>query len=339
MWNKDEFLDTATELECGIILSAFAARVRSGFYGKGHQIKVPSVAEALSAISKTIQLARKRSPVYREDEKYILPVEKCLEGMRRDDPPAIPQLAVPVTVPIECHRQAYTTKDNGAKAAADLSLIVFFYLLRVGEYTMPHKVMRNGKWKRATRTMQFQVNNVGFYKNGKLLPRTSSLKRLLEADAATLKITNQKNGRMGQTIHLPTIQDEHSPVKAVARRIHHILSNGGSEDDLICMYEDTGKLLPVTPNRMIRQLRSAVKTLNLQAQGIDPDLIGVHSLRAGGAMLLKLHGEEDTTIMKQGRWSSLTFLMYIHEQIAHLSRDITKKMNTPVPFLNIACVN
>eukprot|EP00957_Ditylum_brightwellii_P083175 6324225-Ditylum_brightwellii.AAC.1 len=103
------------------------------------------------------------------------------------------------------------------------------------------------------------------------------------------------------------------------------------------MYEDTGKLLPVTPTMMIHQLRSAVKTLNLQEQGIDPDLIGVHSLRAGGAMSLKLHGEEDTTIMKQRRWSSLTFLMYIHEQIAHLSRDITKKMNTPVPFLNIAC--
>jgi hypothetical protein len=55
-------------------------------------------------------------------------------------------------------------------------------------------------------------------------------------------------------------------------------------------------------------------------------------------MALKLHGASDTTIMKQGRWSSLTFLMYIHEQIGHLAKDLTKHMNTPVPFLNVACV-
>eukprot|EP00957_Ditylum_brightwellii_P032119 2435740-Ditylum_brightwellii.AAC.1 len=112
MWNKNKFLDDATELECGIILFAFATRVRTGFYGRGNQVKVPSVAEALTAISKTIQLAFKQSLVYRDDKKYILPVEKCLEGMRREDPPSIPQLAVPVEVPIKCFRSAYTTKDN-----------------------------------------------------------------------------------------------------------------------------------------------------------------------------------------------------------------------------------
>eukprot|EP00957_Ditylum_brightwellii_P194715 14832332-Ditylum_brightwellii.AAC.1 len=57
LWNKDEFLDDASKLEQGILLTAFAARIRTGFYGRGHQVKVPSVTEALSAISKTIQLA------------------------------------------------------------------------------------------------------------------------------------------------------------------------------------------------------------------------------------------------------------------------------------------
>eukprot|EP00957_Ditylum_brightwellii_P095757 7296235-Ditylum_brightwellii.AAC.1 len=59
--------------------------------------------------------------------------------MRRQDPPSIPQLAVPVSVPIECHRMAYATKDIGAHAAADLALVAFFFLLRVGEYTLPRK--------------------------------------------------------------------------------------------------------------------------------------------------------------------------------------------------------
>ena len=54
---------------------------------------------------------------------------------------------------------------------------------------------------RATRTVQFKVKDVGFWKDGKILPRRSSLSDLLQADAATMKITNQTNGRTGQTLH------------------------------------------------------------------------------------------------------------------------------------------
>ena len=89
---------------------------------------------------------------------------------------------------------------------------------------------------------------------------------------------------------------------------------------------------------MLTNLRQSVKDLNLHLGGIDPDLVGVHSLRAGGAMALKLHGENDTTIMKTGRWTSLTFLQYIHNQIAHLSKDLSKKMGTHIKFTNIAAI-
>ena len=79
--------------------------------------------------------------------------------------------------------------------------------------------------------------------------------------------------------------------------------------------------------------------LNLAKQAINPDLIGAHSLCAGGAMALKLHGYDDTTIMKMGRWTSLTFLQYIHNQIAHLSKDILKKMSIDLPFVNVAAID
>eukprot|EP00957_Ditylum_brightwellii_P166750 12692930-Ditylum_brightwellii.AAC.2 len=81
-WKKSSFLDDASELECGIILTAFVARVRTGFYSQGNQVHISLVKEALLAISKTIQLAQKQSPVYREDKKYILPVKICVEGMK-----------------------------------------------------------------------------------------------------------------------------------------------------------------------------------------------------------------------------------------------------------------
>jgi|AntRauTorckE5430_2_1112549.scaffolds.fasta_scaffold15918_3 hypothetical protein len=41
---------------------------------------------------------------------------------------------------------------------------------------------------------------------------------------------------MGQTIHHDTFDSELSPVKALARRVHHILSNGGSAENYICEY-------------------------------------------------------------------------------------------------------
>ena len=55
-------------------------------------------------------------------------------------------------------------------------------------------------------------------------------------------------------------------------------------------------------------------------------------------MALKLHSFKDATIMKMGRWSSLTFLMYIQNQITCLQKDISKKMSMSLPFINIAAI-
>jgi hypothetical protein len=55
-------------------------------------------------------------------------------------------------------------------------------------------------------------------------------------------------------------------------------------------------------------------------------------------MALKLTGAGDTTIMKMGRWTSLTFLQYVHEQIAHLSTDLSQQMSTQLEFTNIAAI-
>ena len=85
-------------------------------------------------------------------------------------------------------------------------------------------------------------------------------------------------------------------------------------------------------------VRSTAKAMEMEKQGIYPDLIGAHSLRAGGAMALKLHGYADTTIMKMGKWTSLMFLQYIHNKIAHLSSDISMKMSMELPFVNVTAI-
>ena len=260
-----------------------------------------------------------------------------IEGFKRLDPPATPQMAVPVDVPEEARRLGLATGDKLQEAAGDLAIIAFYFLLRSGEYTKPRRVRRNGKWIRATRTKQFQVGDVGFWKDGKILPRHSDLQTLLSADAATMKISNQKNGRTGQTIHHEST-GPNGAVAALARRVHHILANGGTESKLICDTCTEKNWMSVESSHIVAIVRLAAKSLKLQIQGIDPDLIGDHPLRAGGAMALKIWGYKDSTIRKFGRWSSDTWQMYIHSQISQLYEGVAEKMSQHIPFKNIAFI-
>lgn len=151
---------------------------------------------------------------------------------------------------------------------------------------------------------------------------------------------------MGQTIHNHAIAEHpHCPIQALATRVHHILSNKGTTASLLCAVavqpntpSDTPTWYHIRASDMIKAVRKAVHDLNLHQRGITPDLVGVHSLRAGGAMALKLNGSNDTTIMKHGRWTSMTFLQYIHNQIAHLSSDLSRQMSTKLTFTNIAAI-
>jgi len=149
------------------------------------------------AVSKPIELAGQPSPLYCGENKYQLVIERMVKGFRRTDAPTVPQLAVPVTVAKRAFTEVIHAKDPFQKHVGLLIMVAFYFLLRVGEYTQPRYVQQNGKRVLATRTKQFTVGNVGFYKNGRVVSRSSALKTLLTCDIALLKITNQKNGRMG----------------------------------------------------------------------------------------------------------------------------------------------
>ena len=322
-----------------IIITAFAARVWTGYYGLGNRVRVKTVAGTLSAISKTIELAGFPSPVYQTEKIYKIPVARLIEGYRREDPPAVPQLAIPASVPDHCRKRTYSAGSNEKKKAiGNLTIIAFFYLLRVGEYTKPHFTSKQDTIVRTTRTIQFSVGNVDFFRQNKILARGSPLGILLTAESCTLKITNQKNGRMGQTIHYHAIDKDCCPVKALARRVHHILTNGGSTATLLCNVCHNTTWSQITSKEIVLALRAAVTQLDLHVSGINPQLVGAHSLRAGDTMALKLTGQDDTTRMEVGRWTSLTFLQYIHNQIAHLSIDLANDMSTNLQFTNIAAI-
>ncbi len=57
---------------------------------------------------------------------------------------------------------------------------------------------------------------------------------------------------------------------------------------------------------------------------------------AGTTMAMHLNGVQHDTIQKMGRWSSNTFLMYIHKQILAFSAGLSKKqMVCHIGFHNI----
>ena len=152
-----------------------------------------------------------------------------MEGYRRADPPSVPQLAVPITVPPHCFKASLLSSDD----VVCLSIIAFFCILCVGGYTKPRYVIRGGEHIRATRTQKKSVGDVGFFKDGKIVPRLSPVKLLLTSDSATLKFYHQKNNRMGETIHQEAKGTEMCPVKALAHVIHTTLQDGGTIDTLI----------------------------------------------------------------------------------------------------------
>ena len=141
---------------------------------------------------------------------------------------------------------------------------------------------------------------------------------------------------MGQTITQYATSGNACPVKALAHIVHDIIAAVRTDESLLCLVHTRTGWQDIESSRVVDMVRTTANLLNLRNQAIDPDLIGAHLLRAGGAMALKLHRYDDTTIMKMGRWTSLTFLQYIHNQIAHLSKDISTKMGIPLPFVNVA---
>jgi hypothetical protein len=70
-------------------------------------------------------LAGEPSPVYRGHEIYILPLERLIEGMRRQDPIPRSQLAVPVAVTKAAHAIAYKMDCPKKRVTADLIIIAY----------------------------------------------------------------------------------------------------------------------------------------------------------------------------------------------------------------------
>jgi hypothetical protein len=314
------------------LLLGFAHRIRWGHYGDGTKVRAGSVQVALRAIGKTFELDGLPNPTYRSEGKYWLKLQRQIEAYRRQDPPPQHKLAVPVSVVNHLVEIGTASKSDKLQASCDMATIAFYFLLRVGEYTGHRR-------KEKRRTKQFRACDIIFYDGSDtIIPNTAPLSTLYSATTAVMRITNQKNGTRGSRISHTPSGTRACPVRALARRVHYIMTHPEcKETDIISTYFSpvSKSARPLQSSDINKLIKKAVVMLGLDKKGFPPDSVSSHSLRAGGAMAMHLNHIDRDKIRKQGRWSSDTFLMYIHEQISAFSTGLALKMSTDIGWHNI----
>ncbi len=223
------------------------------------------------------------------------------------------------------------------RAIGDLTLIAFYYLLRIGEYTI------KGTRIETKQMVQFKREDITFFKknrNGQLrcLPRDAPDHLILTADGATLKLDNQKNGWKGVCVYQETNgETHHCPVRAIGQRYTHLRRHGAMSKTFLSTFWMDGVKFDVTAEHISRALKSAVGELQYPTcKGIPIERINTHSLRSGGANALALAGYSDTQIQKMGPWRGATFKEYIREELACYATGMSNDMKRKFNFVNIA---
>jgi hypothetical protein len=319
------------------LLTGFAAGVRSGDFGRGRQVTAQTVSTALTAVGQTISLAVGENPTKILGSEKLLPrLSQMLDGWRKGDPATTKKLPVEADVPaFLCNISAAPSATPLDAAVGDLTVIAFYYLLRVGEYTT--KRSRND----TKQTVQFKVEDVTFFSNqsGRLqqLPRNAPASLLLTASSATLKLDNQKNGWKGVCIHQECNGESLAcPVRALARRIIHIREHTSDPTAYLSTYFIKGKRQDVNDRHISAALKMAALALGYPGRGFPIERIDTHSLRSGGANALSLAGYSDRQIQKMGRWRGATFKEYIREELHVFSKGMSINMKQTFKFVNIS---
>jgi len=269
-------------------------------------------------------------------DKFLYPASVMLDGWRKEDPPTMKKLPIEIDIPellANLGRRAESTMKE--RAVGDLSLVAFYYLLRVGEYTNKRK--RN----ETKQTVQFRLSDVTFFKFDKdgilkQLPKNASDKDILTADGATLTLTNQKNGWKGVCIHHHANGDDFlCPVRALGRRVVEIRAHTSQMNTNLSAFWAKGKREDITDVDIRKALKWAATQLNYPQRGIPVERVDTHSLRAGGANALHLNGYSDREIQKMGRWRGETFKEYISDCLRGFSEGMSTNMKKKFGFVNI----
>ena len=117
--NADPYLECLSRCEQGVLLTGFAARVRTGVYVYRDQVHVQTVTQALAAISITCPVLYES-----EGEQYIFPLKRLTEGFRISGP-TLHSSACSTSRITENGSSSCIPKNEHAHAVGDLITIAF----------------------------------------------------------------------------------------------------------------------------------------------------------------------------------------------------------------------
>jgi hypothetical protein len=309
-------------------LLTFAVAVRDGQYSNGHQVQVQTVARALRFVSQKLVLDGHPNPRCASTAQHALdlPIARLLKKYSYEDLPPEPKLAIPIsTITAIAEKYWWSTHFS---AIVDLVIIAFFYLLQAGKYTSPANPRK--KW-----TIPLWGCNIRLWTHdGHLISHSAGLDALLQVESAMVCIAHTKNGINGAVVHRNRGRGPICSIVALAWRVANIQA-GPARGNINIVYPAGGRVSRVTDQDIGVAIRWGATSDELTSRGYTLDRVSSHSLRAGGAMALKLSGTSDSTIMRVRQWSSLTYLTYIHLQIGALTAGVAWKMSAAFRFQNV----
>jgi hypothetical protein len=119
------------------LLTGFAGRFRTGYYGQGKQIQARSISSPITAIGQAIALATNTNPTKIVGSKKLLPrLQQMLDGFQKADPPTTKQLPMEADVPEFLIQIGLSPEARKLDCAiGNLTMIAFYYLPRIVKYT------------------------------------------------------------------------------------------------------------------------------------------------------------------------------------------------------------
>jgi hypothetical protein len=257
-------------------------------------------------------------------------LDQCFRDLTKEwqdeDPAPQPEHALPNSTVKWLGTHFGTSLFKRERIIADLVVVAFFFLLRICEYT---------KSSRRTRTVPLRRKDIQLWHKNRLLPHSTPLHQLLQADAVTINLENQKNGQRGAIVHHHSSGNAHfDPVRSMARLIYEIQSMPDTTP-IGTFRTPTNTTDQIRPNEVVEAIRYAAGEDGLPAAGFNIARIGSHSLRSGGAVNLHLNGYDHGTIKKLGRWSGKTYLRYIQNSVGELTTGISHRMATTLRFHHV----
>ena len=316
-FKHDPFLDNLRDWQRHILLTGFAAAVRSREFARkpGNPLVKGTIQNTIGHVAQTFRSNHRPDPRLDGDGKACSQLKELYRAYQDEDPNTKQQKAVPAVIIEKMNTLSLTPKHQ---FIGSLVTGAFFHAMRSCEYS------KTSTPEKDKQTKILRLKNIRFYKNNRLLAHTDA--HLIEADLVDITFEFQKTDKRFESVSMHrTTHPILCPVKAWTKVVTHVRSLRGTTDDT--KVNQFSKTTEISAAMIRTRLRTIAIYLGGETTfGFHPKELGTHSIRSGAAMAMHLAQFSATTIQLIGRWSSDAFLLYIRRQVAGFSRHVADRM-------------